>query len=363
MTKDVEIFSSGADTTASENDNSNENNNNNNMSRRIRQRSIWSILLIILGLGILFGLSTWYLLGPKFSSNSETRIYYTGAWQRNGQLRARTAAEETEWQPFLQSVAQNDYALETLEKLYDGVSDSFRRSVWSQFLINAQGGEYSGQENVTGAEGRWAPQIDLDIDRTLIQHFLFRGTPTSTPIKQSLRRILVSYSEFDPSIGYCQGMNFPVAFLLTYFDAEQAEEFFFKMMKSLDFRRLYIAKFDGLREVIEVQEALMQDELPDLFNHFHSVDVESMEYAVHLYLTWFTEGDLNLAARIWDLLPIYNFDYAILFPRVVVAILKAHENELIGKSKEEILLIMRNSLNTTNPDAITNYLRSSIRPE
>ena len=358
MTKDVEIFSSGADTTAPENDNINENNNK---SRRIRQRSIWSILLIILGLGLLFGLSTWYLLGPKFSSNSEDQIYYTGAWQRNGQLRARTASEETEWQPFLQSVAQNDYSYETLEKLYDGVPDSFRQSVWSQFLINASGGEYSEQENVTGAEDRWTLQIDLDIDRTLTRHFQFRETPTSSPIKQTLRHILLSYSESDPSIGYCQGMNFPVAFLLTYFDAEQAEEFFFKLMKSFEFRRLYESGFDNLREVINVQEAIMQDEMPDLFNHFRSVNVESMEYAVHLYLTWFTEGDLNLAARIWDLMPIYNFDYAGLFPRVVVAILKAHEHELIGKSKEAILMIMRDSLNTTNPDAIANYIRSSIR--
>ena len=360
MTNDVEIFSSGADTTAPEHDNINENNNK---SHRIRQRSIWSILLIILGLGLLFGLSTWYLLGPKFSSNSEDQIYYTGAWQRNGQLRARTAAEETEWQPFLQSVAQNDLTDETLEKLFDGVPESFRRSVWSQFLINATGGEYSGQENVTGAEVQWGPQIDLDIDRTFPHHFLFCGTPTSSPIKQALRHILLSYSESDPSIGYCQGMNFIVAFLLTYFDAEQAEEFFFKMMKSLDFRRLYTTEFDGLREVIEAQEAIMQDEMPDLFNHFRSEDVRSMEYAVPLYLTWFTEGDLNLAARIWDLLPIYSFNYAILFPRVVGAILKAHENELIGKSKGEILMIMRNSLNTTNPDAITNYLKSSIYSE
>ena len=97
-------------------------------------------------------------------------------------------------------------------------------------------------------------------------------------------------------------------------------------MKSLNFRRLYNTGFDNLREVIKVQEAIMQDEMPDLFNHFRSEDVRSMEYAVPLYLTWFTEGDLNLAARIWDLMPIYSFNYAGLFPRVVGAILKAHEN-------------------------------------
>ncbi|KAG7396463.1 TBC protein [Phytophthora boehmeriae] len=60
-------------------------------------------------------------------------------------------------------------------------------------------------------------QIELDIDRT----FGHSGTTVCTDSGRSqLRRILRAYSLRNPSVGYCQGLNFIVAFLMLIADEE-----------------------------------------------------------------------------------------------------------------------------------------------
>ena len=51
-------------------------------------------------------------------------------------------------------------------------------------------------------------QIDKDISRT------FSGDESFS--KEELRRILVAYSVRNPNVGYCQGLNFIVAILLSF---------------------------------------------------------------------------------------------------------------------------------------------------
>lgn len=61
-------------------------------------------------------------------------------------------------------------------------------------------------------------QIDLDIERTLRDHVLFKTRFGQAQV--SLFKILVAYSNVDPAVGYCQGMSTVAAFLLLYFDEE-----------------------------------------------------------------------------------------------------------------------------------------------
>ena len=61
-------------------------------------------------------------------------------------------------------------------------------------------------------------QIDLDIERTLRDHMMFKIRFCQAQV--SLFKILVAYSNFDPIVGYCQGMSTVAAFLLLYFNEE-----------------------------------------------------------------------------------------------------------------------------------------------
>ena len=63
-------------------------------------------------------------------------------------------------------------------------------------------------------------QIGRDIDRTFPQHEMFYND--GGPGQESLRRILTWYAALDPQVGYCQGMGFIAALLLSYMVEEEA---------------------------------------------------------------------------------------------------------------------------------------------
>ena len=343
MTQDLEFCHTDPDV----------NNSKELKGRRVRKRSLLSVFLIILVTALVLGSGSWLIFRSQPSSfegissafdERTNDIYYTGA-------RFSTPVADEEWSSFL----LNPY--ESIQKLYHGIPESYRPSVWSYFIKHAKD-RYPPINTSIEDASKWEIDVDKDIDRTLTQHYKFCGTPTLSEIKQSLRQIVLSYSQRDSIVGYCQGMATPVAFLLTYFEAQDAQEYFFKFMTSFGMRRLYTPGFEGLEQLISSQEALMEIHLPHLVEHFTSVNIRSRDYAVALYLTWFLEGDLNLAARIWDLFPVYEFDYMTLFPRVVIALLKVHEEEFAGTNTDKTFLILKSLLKETDPDQLIDVIKS-----
>lgn len=70
-----------------------------------------------------------------------------------------------------------------------------------------------------------AEEIDRDIDRTFPRHLMFLEDGGAG--QQSLRRMLQAYAVLDPEVGYCQGMGFIAALLLTYMIEERAFTVFY----------------------------------------------------------------------------------------------------------------------------------------
>lgn len=69
----------------------------------------------------------------------------------------------------------------------------------------------------TQASSEVETQLNLDVPRT------FSNFPKFGPIgdnSTALRNVLVAYANFNPSIGYCQGMTFLVGILLMHTDEE-----------------------------------------------------------------------------------------------------------------------------------------------
>ena len=65
----------------------------------------------------------------------------------------------------------------------------------------------------------YASLIEKDLDRTFPTHVLFRSRGIGCAM---LRSVLHAYASFDPDVGYCQGMNFIVGFLLLQFSPQDA---------------------------------------------------------------------------------------------------------------------------------------------
>ncbi|MBA0871557.1 hypothetical protein Goshw_027467 [Gossypium schwendimanii] len=130
----------------------------------------------------------------------------------------------------------------------------------------------STTESIGGPE-KWKGQIEkvvssADLPRT------FPGHPAlDDDGRNALRRLLTAYARHNPSVGYCQAMNFFAALLLLLMPEENA---FWTLMGIID------DYFDGYysEEMIESQvdqlvfEELVRERFPKLVNHLDYLGVQ-----------------------------------------------------------------------------------------
>ncbi|CAI9783214.1 unnamed protein product [Fraxinus pennsylvanica] len=160
-------------------------------------------------------------------------------------------------------------------------------------------GDDSKQRSRKGVDlsEKWKKQIEKDLHRT------FPGHPALNENgRNSLRRVLLAYARHNPSVGYCQGMNFFAGLLLLMMSEENA---FWTLVGIID------DYFDGYfsLEMIESQvdqlvfEELMHETFPKLVNHLDYLGVQ-----VTLIIgPWFLSIFVNIlpwesVLRVWDVI-------------------------------------------------------------
>ncbi|XP_071910453.1 uncharacterized protein [Coffea arabica] len=140
-------------------------------------------------------------------------------------------------------------------------------------------------------------QIEKDLTRT------FPGHPALNENgRNSLRRLLLAYARHNPSVGYCQAMNFFAGLLLLMMPEENA---FWTLVGIID------DYFDGYysQEMIECQvdqllfEELMRERFPKLVNHLDYLGVQ----VTWISGPWFLSIFVNMlpwesVLRVWDVL-------------------------------------------------------------
>lgn len=146
-----------------------------------------------------------------------------------------------------------------ISRLFKGIPESVRGKVWNDFIDPPPLPYKELYMKISGFER----QVDLDIERTLRDHILFRTRFSQKQV--SLFKVLIAYSNYDPEVGYCQGMSTVAAFLLLYFDEQEAFNIFTKMMQRDNLRCLYQTGFKMLFETFHVQEQLMIRLVPNLY--------------------------------------------------------------------------------------------------
>lgn len=144
---------------------------------------------------------------------------------------------------------------------------------------------------------KWKGQIEKDLPRT------FPGHPAlDEDGRNALRRLLTAYARHNPSVGYCQAMNFFAGLLLLLMPEENA---FWALMGIID------DYFDGYysEEMIESQvdqlafEDLVRERLPKLVNHLDFLGVQ----VAWVTGPWFLSIFMNMlpwesVLRVWDVL-------------------------------------------------------------
>ncbi|KAF5453485.1 hypothetical protein F2P56_028383 [Juglans regia] len=192
--------------------------------------------------------------------------------------------------------------------------------------------EHNGKQLDNNSEGlttdtvcipeKWKGQIEKDLPRT------FPGHPAlDVNGRNALRRLLTAYARHNPSVGYCQAMNFFAGLLLLLMPEENA---FWTLLALID------DYFDGYysEEMIESQvdqlvfEELVRERFPKLVNH---LDYQGVQVA---WVTgpWFLSIFMNMlpwesVLRIWDVL-LFEGNRVMLF-RTALALMELYGPSLV----------------------------------
>ncbi|XP_020204604.1 ecotropic viral integration site 5 protein homolog isoform X4 [Cajanus cajan] len=157
--------------------------------------------------------------------------------------------------------------------------------------------ESEEQDVPSAAFGKWKKQIEKDLPRT------FPGHPALDENgRNSLRRLLLAYARYNPTVGYCQAMNFFAGLLLLLMPEENA---FWAFVGIID------DYFEGYytEDMIESQvdqlifEELVRERFPKLVNHLDYLGVQ----VAWISGPWFLSIFVNIipwesVLRVWDVL-------------------------------------------------------------
>lgn len=141
--------------------------------------------------------------------------------------------------------------------------------------------------------------IERDVGRCYPDHEMFME-PEGMGQRQ-VRRVLRAYAQYNPAIGYCQGMGrLAGLFLIVGMGEEQA---FWALATTIRnyIPRYYEPDLHGLRVHTTVFEVLLQERNPRLYAHLSEQGCDALMYATPWFMTVFT---LSLpwatALRVWD---------------------------------------------------------------
>jgi hypothetical protein len=217
---------------------------------------------------------------------------------------------------------------------------SQRKGVYDSYLTQADSiSQSSGltpngkHDSRTGLE-----QIDRDIERTCLKHFSCHHKLRDREDRhESLRRVLRAYSQIDPDVGYCQGMNFIAAMFLMFLSEEESFWLLVVVMNEEPYslRELFGENMSGAREVLFIAEKLVKQFLPKLYKHMHKEGIHHSMFVTQWLLTVYTSSfPFDLVSRVWDSFLVEGWKVVY---RIMLALLKHAEGTLLELSFEPIL--------------------------
>lgn len=220
--------------------------------------------------------------------------------------------------------ARKSYRVKKLVE--SGIPDLIRGRVW-EFLANSLGARQPGQYKELLARDKVPiyEVIERDIKRTYPKHLMFYYDNSQGQIE--LHAVLKAYAQYNPEVGYCQGMGMLVGlFLMQGLDAEEA---FWLLVATINYylQGYFTPTLSQLRIHAAVFGRLLEEHDSRLAKHLAANDISPLLYVTPWFLTVFTMT-LPWASvlRVWDLF--YYKGIKILF-RVGLAIMSCIKSHIL----------------------------------
>eukprot|EP00160_Parvularia_atlantis_P002060 Unigene11678_Nuclearia_a/m.35579 Unigene11678_Nuclearia_a/g.35579 ORF Unigene11678_Nuclearia_a/g.35579 Unigene11678_Nuclearia_a/m.35579 type:complete len:533 (-) Unigene11678_Nuclearia_a:59-1657(-) len=162
----------------------------------------------------------------------------------------------------------------------------------------ADGGLLISHYDGASQEALWT--ITQDIPRTYATHALFlspesvaAAPPGAAELlgagRRSLHHVLASYAALNPAVGYCQGMSYVAAALLTLMSEESA---FWVLVALLDsprhLRDFYDPNLSGLLLMGQMYDRLLAERMPDVAKHLTDAGLHHLVYVTPWFMRLFS---------------------------------------------------------------------------
>ncbi|CAF0990370.1 unnamed protein product [Adineta steineri] len=242
-------------------------------------------------------------------------------------------------------------------RMFKGLPSTLRGAFWSRLFdldeqLRVNKGYYDILKKKARLSSTYLSQIDLDVHRTYRNHQMFCNRYCLR--QKHLFSILAAYSVYNTEIGYTQGMNQIVAFLLFYLPEEEAFWAFCQLMTSSRWMMhgFFCPGFPKLFRFQAQFEKIMKKMLPKVYKHFHTYQVQSDLYTIRWFMLCYLDClPYPLTLRIWD---IFVLDGEQVLLTTAFCILRIHRKKLLHlKTFDSINSFLKN-------DLCVNFANSSL---
>ncbi|KAB5561896.1 hypothetical protein PHYPO_G00011780 [Pangasianodon hypophthalmus] len=141
--------------------------------------------------------------------------------------------------------------------------------------------------------------IKLDIFRTFPSLYIFQK---GGPYHDVLHNVLGAYTCYRPDVGYVQGMSFIAAVLILNLEEADAFIAFANLLNKPCQMAFFRVDHDLMLKYFAAFEVFFEENLPKLFQHFHSNSLTPDFYLIDWIFTLYSKPlPLDVACRVWDL--------------------------------------------------------------
>ena len=221
------------------------------------------------------------------------------------------------------------------------------------FIIPGKYDEYKTK----GCLPRCLNEIEKDIGRTFPEHPLFSIDKNGFIGQEALKNVLKAYACYNSNVGYCQGMNFIVGFLLIISGLRE-EETFWMFVALANYKitsdplslpgidGFYIEYFPLLKVLIAIFDMQFHEKIPELKEHFDNTGFDPVLWLHKWFQTLFLYSyPLAFCIRIWDAIFSNGISFIIPFSLTMLRLL---EKSLLEKDfsaiNDEIKNIKENTI-------------------
>jgi len=227
------------------------------------------------------------------------------------------------------------------DSLRRGIPSEIRGDIWMYMLQlvpwSFPRGEYARLRDMKSSD---ETNILKDIGRTFPKNEYFHK---EGPGQQRLLQVLRAYSNFDPDVGYCQGMAFLVAVLLLNIrDDDKVFWAFVQIMQLLRWRKIYIDGTPKLIKLINKLDRRIKRHLPEIHNHLeeHGLPIDGC-FSQHIITLFLYDTPMEFANRVIDVFLVEGHRIIL---QVIIRLLVLKKDKILALKGNELWVYLKNEI-------------------